>query len=236
VLKTKVVSLFFKFAKALILKKLLLLSFILSSLFHFLHAQEPGTPGNPIIDSNMSEREAFDGLHPDCPAEIRKRQRVVALKYYSFDGKVHRGQLVVDKDLVRDIKKIFRLGLEIRFPVHTVIPVSHPDFRKNGRWDDDLSMAANNTSAFNYRLKVGGGSLSKHAYGHAIDINCIQNPYIKGTTVLPPGSSYQPEIPGTLTADHPITRKFIALGWEWGGNWTSLKDYQHFEKAVGGKK
>jgi len=209
---------------------------MLPGLFHFLYAQEPGTPRNPVIDSNMSEKEAFDGLHPDCPAEIRKRQRVVTVKYYSFDGKVHRGQLVVDKDLVRDIKKIFRLGLEIRFPVHTVIPVSHPDFRKNGRWDDDLSMAANNTSAFNYRLKVGGGSLSMHARGRAIDLNCVQNPYIKGTTVLPPGSSYQPEIPGTLTADHPITRKFIALGWEWGGNWTSLKDYQHFEKAAGRKK
>lgn len=105
---------------------------------------ETGTLRKPIIDSKMSKKEVFDGLDPKCPPEIRKRQKIVKVKYYSFDGKVHQGQLVIDKDLVKDIKIIFKLALEIRFPIHSVIPVSHPDFRKNGRWDDDLSMIANN--------------------------------------------------------------------------------------------
>jgi peptidoglycan L-alanyl-D-glutamate endopeptidase CwlK len=193
---------------------------------------ETGTLRKPIIDSKMSKKEVFDGLDPKCPPEIRKRQKIVKVKYYSFDGKVHQGQLVIDKDLVKDIKIIFELALEIRFPIHSVIPVSHPDFRKNGRWDDDLSMIANNTSAFNYREKTGGGSLSNHAYGRAIDINTVQNPYIKGSLILPPNGSFNPSAPGTLTADHPITKKFIELGWDWGGSWTRLLDYQHFEKPI----
>lgn len=205
---------------------------ILVLLFGQVFAQELGTLKKPIIDSKMSKAEAFDGLHPDCPPEIRKRQKIVKLKYYSFDGKIHQGQLVIDKALVKDIKKIFKIALETKFPIHSVIPVSHPNFRKNGRWDDDLSMFANNTSAFNYRQKTGGGSLSNHAYGWAIDINTVQNPYVKGSLILPPNGSFNLEAPGTLTAEHPITKKFIELGWTWGGNWTTLKDYQHFEKVM----
>ncbi len=191
-----------------------------------------GTLKRPIVDSRMSKRQAFDGLDPRCPPEIRQRQRVVKVKYYSFDGKIHQGQIVVDKSLVKDIRAIFKLAREIKFPVYSVIPVSAPQFRRNGRWDDDLSMAANNTSAFNYREKTGGGSLSNHAYGRAVDINTVQNPYVKGDLILPPNGSYQPENAGTLTREHPITRKFIELGWEWGGDWTRLKDYQHFEKPA----
>jgi peptidoglycan L-alanyl-D-glutamate endopeptidase CwlK len=197
-----------------------------------------GTLDNPIIDSQMSDREAFDGL-PDCkpgtpknlcPEEIRKRQRIVTVKYYSSDALIHQGQLVIDKDLVDDIEKVFKLALEEKFPIKSVIPMSHKDFRKDGRWDDNLSMEANNTSAFNYRLTTGGGSLSKHATGRAFDINTRQNPYIKGSTILPKNGKYDPSDPGTLTADHPNVKLFLKLGWTWGGNWASLKDYQHFEK------
>jgi hypothetical protein len=92
-------------------------------------------------------------------------------------------------------------------------------------------MEANNTSAFNFRFKTGSRTeLSKHAGGRAIDINPVQNPYIKGELVLPKSSEYDPEAEGTLCEDHPVVRTFLKLGWEWGGNWTSRKDYQHFEK------
>ena len=206
--------------------------FCLLSGFNFVFAQEVGTLQRPIIDSKMSKKEAFDGLDPNCPKEIRKRQKIVRLEYYSFDGKIHQGQLVLDKKLAKDIEIIFKLALAEKFPILSVIPVSHPNFRKNGRWDDDLSMIANNTSAFNYRQKTGGGSLSNHAYGKAIDINTVQNPYLKGKILLPPNGSYQPQTPGTFDANHPIVKKFIELGWDWGGNWTTLKDYQHFEKPL----
>ncbi|MBX7170305.1 MAG: M15 family metallopeptidase [Pyrinomonadaceae bacterium] len=214
------------------MKNLILLLVLFCFFSGFVFAQETGTLKHPIIDSKMSKKEVFDGLDPKCPEEIRKRQKIVKLKYYSFDGKFHQGQLVIDKDLVKDIKKVFKLALEIKFPIQTIIPVSHPNFRKNERWDDDLSMIANNTSGFNYREKTGGGSLSNHAYGRAVDINTVQNPYVKGTLILPPNGKYQPDTPGTLTADHPITKKFIELGWDWGGSWTRLQDYQHFEKPL----
>ncbi|MEP6902779.1 MAG: M15 family metallopeptidase [Actinomycetota bacterium] len=214
------------------LKKTVLFLMLFGLLPGFAFAQASGTLKHPIIDSKMSKQEAFDGLDPNCPKDIRKRQKIVKLKYYSFDGKIHQGQLVIDKSLVKDIKEVFKFALAEKFPIQSAIPISHPNFRKNGRWDDDLSMIANNTSAFNYRQKTGGGSLSNHAYGRAIDINTVQNPYLKGKILLPPNGIYNPNTPGTFDANHPIVKKFIELGWDWGGNWTNLKDYQHFEKPL----
>jgi len=184
----------------------------------------------PVIDSALTEREAFDGLDPKCPDDIRKRQRLITVKYFSTDGRVHQGQLVLDEELVGDVRKVFALALAERFPIYSVIPVSERRFRKDGRWDDELSMEANNTSSFNYREITGGGSLSNHAYGRAVDINTFLNPYIKGTLILPRGATYDPRVAGTFTAESPIVREFLRLGWDWGGNWSSRKDYQHFEK------
>lgn len=113
-----------------------------------------------------------------------------------------------------------------------MIPVSAPQFRKNNRRDDDLSMAADNSSGFNYREKTGGGSLSNHAYGRAIDINTFENPYIKGNLILPPAANYNPNIAGIFTMAHPLVKLMQNLGWDWGGNRTNLKDYRHFEKPL----
>lgn len=190
----------------------------------------PGTLKRPIIDSAMTESEAFDGLDPRCPPELRRGQRLITVKYYSTDGKVHQGQLVLDAALVGDVKKVFALALKERFPIYSVIPISDRRFRKDGRWDDELSMEANNTSAFNYREVTGGGRLSNHAYGRAVDINTFFNPYIKGALILPRGAAYDPKVAGTFAADSPIVREFLRLGWTWGGNWSDRKDYQHFEK------
>jgi len=134
--------------------------------------------------------------------------------------------------LVKDIEKVFAVALKERFPIYSAIPISDQRFRKDGRWDDELSMAANNTSAFNYREITGGGRLSNHAFGRAIDINTFLNPYIKGSIVLPHGAKYDPNVAGTFTVDHPIVRAFVELGWIWGGSWTGRPDYQHFEKPL----
>jgi hypothetical protein len=197
-------------------------------------AQTPrhGTLEHPIIDSKMTEQEAFDGLDAKCPDEIRKRQRLVTVKYYSMDKQIHQGQLVLDKELVDDVKQVFALALKKKFPIYSVIPISDKRFRKDNRWDDELSMEANNTSAFNYREKTGGGELSNHAYGRAVDINTFLNPYIKGNLILPHGATYNPKAAGTFTAESPIVREFLRLGWSWGGNWKSPTDYQHFEKSL----
>lgn len=189
-----------------------------------------GTLTNPIIDSNMSLSQA---LRKESPPEFKERQRLVDLEYYSFDGKIHRGQLVIDERLVGDILEVFRVALESKFPIGSVIPIANERFLRNGEYNEDnLSMHSNNTSAFNYRVITGGKSLSKHAYGFAIDINPVQNPYIKKDTVLPPNAVYDKMKPGTLTLDSPVVKTFIRLGWTWGGNWQSLKDYQHFEKDL----
>jgi hypothetical protein len=210
----------------------LVVAAMLSYPLSYAETPQVGTSKHPIIDSRMTEGEAFDGLDPKCPKEIRERQRIVKLKYYSADGKIHQGQLVIDAALKDDIKKVFALALKERFPIYSVIPISDKRFRKDSRWDDELSMEANNTSAFNYREVTGGGRLSNHASGRAIDINPFQNPYIKGDLILPRGAKYDPSIAGTFTSDHPIVRAFLQLGWVWGGNWTSPRDYQHFEKPL----
>jgi len=189
-----------------------------------------GTIQDPIIDSHITLPEA---LRKYAPPEFKEKQNIVDVLYYSFDGRVHKGQIVIDRRLVRDISEVFRVALENKFPIGSVIPISHDRFNEGGEWNaDNQSMKSNNTSGFNYRKVTGGKKLSMHAYGYAIDINPIQNPYIKGNIVLPPGAVYDPTIPGTLTSGSPIVKTFMRLGWTWGGNWKSLKDYQHLEKVL----
>jgi peptidoglycan LD-endopeptidase CwlK len=200
-----------RFVRALLLLTLALTMMPLTAK-SFAQSSRTGTSKHPIIDSRMTEKDAFDGLDPKCPADTRKRQKVVKLKYYSSDGKIHQGQLVIDGELKNDIKKIFALALKERFPIYSVIPISDKRFRKDGRWDDELSMEANNTSAFNYREITGGGRLSNHACGRAIDINTFQNPYIKDSIVFPHGAKYDPSIAGTFTSDHPIVLPAAWLG------------------------
>ena len=189
-----------------------------------------GTLQNPIIDSDITLEQA---LQKYSPPEFKQRQRLIEVLYYSFDGKIHKGPLVIDQRLVGDIQKVFRVAFREKFPITSVIPISSDRFFANGKWnEDDQSMLSNNTSAFNYRTVTGGKNLSMHAYGFAIDINPVQNPYIRGSIVLPPDAVYDPSVPGTLTYDCSIVKTFKRLGWTWGGNWKTLKDYQHFEKVL----
>lgn len=190
----------------------------------------------PILDSNMTINEALNGVSEDCPKKIRDRQVLLNVDYLGFDENHHRGQIVIDMDLAKEVADVFEIAFKEKFPIYSMIPISDKKFRKDNMWDDELSMQANNTSCFNYRAIIGKKKLSNHALGRAIDINPLVNPYIKGGLILPRGSKYDPKAPGTLTGDHPVTRAFIARGWEWGGNWTSLKDYQHFEKSLQDKK
>jgi len=189
-----------------------------------------GTMQDPIVDSNIS---LADALKKYAPEDLKENQRLVEVLYYSFDNRIHKGQLIIDQRLVGDIQKIFQVALKNKFPIKSVIPISSERFYSNGKWnEDDQSMMSNNTSGFNYRKVTGGKSLSKHSYGYAIDINPVQNPYIKGRIVLPPGAIYDTRKPGTLAYNSLVVRTFKRLGWDWGGDWKSLKDYQHFEKVL----
>ncbi len=160
----------------------------------------------------------------EIPEAIQKSLALVTVPYLSFEGKAGEGHVIVHRELADEVRDIFKELFEMRFPIRQIVPVSAYD------WDDAASMAANNTSAFNYRFISGTNRLSNHSYGRAIDINPVQNPYVsRDGAVQPLGASYDREEPGTVTAE--VADIFRSRGWEWGGDWEQIKDWQHFEKA-----
>jgi hypothetical protein len=176
--------------------------------------------------------KAMSGVswHRGCPVPIADLRRV-KLTYWGFDGVRHRGELIVHKGVTHRVVEAFHTLYSIRFPIKRMVPVD----RFGG--DDDASMAANNTSAFNCRPKTGSTTgFSVHSYGKAIDINTVQNPYVKGTVVQPPaGKAFTDRArvrPGMIRHGDRVWRAFTGRGFTWGGDWTSLKDYQHFEFPV----
>lgn len=175
-----------------------------------------------IVDCNYSFEEATSGI--DIPKNILKNLILINVEYFSFDGKLHQGQVLVHKKLEKDIKKIFQFIKKTKFPIKKAIPVVKYN------WSDDISMNDNNTSAFNYRKVSGQKVLSPHAYGLAIDINPMQNPHIKRNKKSPAKAAYNIDAKGTITGNSELVKEFRKLGWNWGGSWISSKDYQHFEK------
>ena len=176
-----------------------------------------------LIHSSMSFDEAVKGTK--APKDLLSAQRLIDVEYYNFDGRLCKGQLVMHKELVSDVEAVFKIIKDIKYPVHKCVPIVKYN------WDDNASMSDNNTSAFNYRFVAGTNRLSNHAEGRAIDINPFQNPAIyKSGKISPDGAKYDLKARGTLTPNHQIVLEFKRRGWDWGGEWTSLKDYQHFDK------
>jgi hypothetical protein len=169
----------------------------------------------------MTLEEALQGK--EIPEEIRNTVTLVTVPYFSFEGTEEEGQLVIHKDLAEEAESIFRKLFEMHFPIHHITPVVLYG------WNDAIAMAANNTSAFNYRVIAGTNRLSHHATGRAIDINPVQNPYVGvDGAVAPASATYDLTRDGTVTSD--IVSIFKSYGWEWGGDWTDRKDWQHFQK------
>lgn len=208
--------------------KLLLTLIIAFGPFHSIPSNS--TPTKPhserrvIVDSDLSLDQALG--NQNIPGNIKAHLRLVNVHYYSFDGKLHRGQLVVHKALRAEVIAIFRDIERSRFPIAKVIPISKYNF------SDELSMLDNNSSAFNYRLIEGSSKLSNHALGRAIDINPFQNPIVRNGIAQPAGAAYNPKASGTIVSGGIVVRAFKKRGWTWGGNWKRLKDYQHFEKRL----
>jgi D-alanyl-D-alanine carboxypeptidase-like protein len=147
--------------------------------------------------------------------------------YWGFDGASHTGALVVNAAVAPRVAAIFERLHRARFPIRRIVPVA----AYGG--SDDRSMAANNSSGFNFRTIAGSDQLSLHALGRAIDINPLWNPYVVGTAVHPPaGVAFLDRAdvrPGMIVRPGPVTDAFDAIGWEWGGDWTkAVKDYHHF--------
>jgi D-alanyl-D-alanine carboxypeptidase len=166
---------------------------------------------------------------PGCPvppAELRR----VRLAYWGFDGRRHLGALVVRDRVTRDVTAVFRVLYRARFPIRRIEPVDRY------RGSDDASMAADNTSGFNCRAAVASGPKrwSEHAYGEAIDVNPVENPYLQGGRVLPPaGAAFVDRRPrrGMAVSGGTLVEAFASVGWRWGGTWTGSRDYQHFSRS-----
>lgn len=181
-----------------------------------------------IIDANLTLEEVLKNRQALlAPQLVLDKQGIVVVTYYSFDGLLHQGQIVMDVDLIDDIKRAFELIKRLRFPVKSVIPFI--DRRNMSEKEKTASM--NNSSAFNYRLIANTDKLSNHAFGRAFDLNPALNPFIKGNEVIPPTSKYDTKAPGTIVGDEEFVTYLKSKGWEWGGEWTDLKDYMHFEKS-----
>jgi D-alanyl-D-alanine carboxypeptidase len=197
----------------------------------FVDAGEP-TPAfrgtiAPVPDP-VAMRMRERSWRPGCPAPIADLA-YVRVSHLGYDGAVHEGELVVHKDLAREVVALFRTLFELRFPVEKMRLVD--DYGG----DDDASMADNNTSGFNCRFVMGRpGVFSKHSLGRAIDINPLTNPMVTKDAVFPPaGAAFtdrRKSVAGLLRAGDKVVAAFAHQGWNWGGSWTSMKDYQHFEK------
>ncbi len=190
--------------------------------------QTPPQADSVIVDSQQTFDQAIEGT--PAPQNIIRNLRIVDVEYYSFDSLLHRGQIVVHKDLVRDVQAIFKELKRIKFPVYSVIPIPF-DRPENGTSFDTLGN--NNSYGFHYRpiATYNTTKLSNHSYGRAVDINPLQNPAIlRSGHIIPEGACYDPDAVGTITPAGKVAALFRRYGWTWGGNWRSLKDYMHFEK------
>jgi hypothetical protein len=182
--------------------------------------------------SPVTAAELGRSWHPGCPVGPRDL-RLVHVSYVGFDGRAHSGALVVHRAVQRDVQTVFRTLYAQRFPIRQMQPVS--DYGGS----DPRSMAADNTSAFNCRYAVAAGAKrwSAHAYGEAIDVNTIENPYVQGTYVSPvAGRAYLDRSryrKGMAVAHGVLVRAFASVGWLWGGRWAGSPDYQHFSRTGG---
>lgn len=180
------------------------------------------------IDETTREDMTGKSWREGCPVAIEDL-RVVELSHYDFSGRATKGELIVAADVAAKVVEAFKALFDAKFPIQRMRPV-----RSYGG-DDDASMADNNTSAFNCRLVGGSKRLSQHAYGRAIDINPVQNPYVRKTKVSPPaGRAYLDRTdvrPGMIVEGGPARRAFRTIGWGWGGKWRSVKDYQHMSAS-----
>jgi hypothetical protein len=180
------------------------------------------------ISGPLLDRIRHTTWHPGCPV-APEDLRQLTLTYLDFDGKQRTGILLVNKDLADEVVRIFQSLFQHGFPIERMAPI------ENYGGDDDASMAANNSSAFNCRDATGKpGIFSNHSWGRAIDINPLTNPYVKGDKVLPPaGRKYLDRtraFKGSILKDGFVVREFEKAGWTWGGRWPDRQDYQHFEK------
>ncbi len=192
----------------------------------------PALPPFHASVAPVTAAELGRSWHPGCPVSPAQLRRL-SVSFVGFDGHSHVGELVVNRSVSRDVQIVFRRLYAARFPIRRMVSIAHYG------GSDDRSAVADNTSAFNCRAAVASGPLrwSAHAYGTAVDVNDVENPYIVGSRVIPPaGAAFRDRLhvrPGMAVRGGVLVRAFASVGWQWGGRWAGTPDYQHFSQSGG---
>ena len=186
---------------------------------------------NAIPDSIFALMRGRSYKH-DCTIP-RSSLRYILCLHRDDGGRSVVGEMVVNKAIAKDVVEIFRQLYEASYPIERMRLIDYWDA------DDERAMTANNSSSFNFRFISHTRKVSKHGMGMAIDINPLYNPYTKtlrnGKTIVEPaaGKPYldrQREYKYKITRGDLCCRLFRKYGFRWGGDWKTMKDYQHFEK------
>jgi hypothetical protein len=177
------------------------------------------------IDPVPEEVAVRSTWHAGCPVALADLRYVTA-SFRGFDQRPHTGEMIVSADYAEEIVGVLEALWGLRYPIEEMRVTSAEELDLPPTGD------GNNTESFVCRPATGGTTWSRHAYGRAIDVNPFHNPYHRGDVVLPELSSAYLDrergLPGMIMPGDPIVEAFAAIGWEWGGEWTTLKDYQHF--------
>ncbi len=198
-------------------------------------AEPPGRVGQSHFEfmtkrltGQVRERVTGSSWRPGCPVG-RGDLRLIRSSHWDFQGDVDRGALIVHRKEKREVVRALRGLFQARFPIRRMKLIDRYDA------DDHRSMNADNTSAFNCRFVAGTSRWSEHAYGRAIDVNPIENPYVSGSHVSPPAG--RPYADRSRNAKGMIHRgdaaydAFRDVGWRWGGSWSGPNDFQHFSST-----
>ena len=162
----------------------------------------------------------------------REDLRYLRLLHRNADDSICQGEMVCHKSIAQDLVEIFQKLYEAHYPIERMRLIDDYDA------DDEASMSDNNSSCFCFRTIAGSTNLSKHARGLAIDINTLYNPYFKvredGSLFIQPATAgayceRTMDFPYKIDHDDLCFKLFTEAGFDWGGDWITRKDYQHFE-------
>ncbi len=186
---------------------------------------------SPIPDG-VFEKMQGKSFKADCTVP-RDSLRYLRVSHIDLEGTVHIGEMVCSASIADDLLDIFKRLYEAGYPIERMVLIDEYNA------EDEASMRANNSSCFNFRLMTGGKRVSRHGLGIAVDINPLYNPYVKvrddGTKHVEPATAgaytdRDADFPYKIKSGDLCVRLFKEHGFKWGGDWKSLKDYQHFEK------
>ena len=154
---------------------------------------------------------------------------LVEVTYFDFNGETKTGELIVHVEHSQAILTVFETLFDSEYAVESIIPIGDlPE-------DAEDQAGYNNTSAFNCRVVEGTSRWSQHAFGLAVDLNPLQNPFVSSREIWPEGSEMYVDRsldePAMIKEGDAVTTAFDSIGWHWGGRWRSLKDYQHFSST-----